>query len=40
VDGNSFNDSTAPLGLVCYRVRAINDAGESAFSNIVRVNRK
>jgi hypothetical protein len=32
-----FNDATAPSGSVCYRVRAVNDAGESAFSNIARV---
>jgi hypothetical protein len=37
--GNSFMDSAAPRGLVRYRVRALNDAGESAFSNIVRVER-
>jgi hypothetical protein len=35
---SAFTDSGAPLGaLVCYRVRAINANGESAFSNIVRV---
>ena len=38
--GTQFTDSTAPRGSVlCYRVRALNDAGESAFSNIARVNR-
>jgi hypothetical protein len=38
--GTQFTDSTAPRGsVVCYRVRALNDAGESAFSNIARVNR-
>jgi hypothetical protein len=37
LEGSSFNDAKAPSGLVCYRVRAINDAGESAFSNIVRI---
>ena len=39
VDGSSFNDTSAPGGIVCYRVRAVNDAGESAFSNIVRIGR-
>ncbi len=39
VTGSSFSDTSAPRGLVCYRVRAIDDAGESAFSNIVRVTR-
>jgi hypothetical protein len=35
-----FTDANAPGGsVVCYRVRAINDAGESAYSNIARVNR-
>jgi hypothetical protein len=34
-----FTDTGAPRGsIVCYRVRAINNAGESAYSNIVRVN--
>jgi hypothetical protein len=28
---------TGPGGLVSYRVRALNDAGESAYSNVVRV---
>jgi hypothetical protein len=33
-----FTDAGAPRGaVVCYRVRALNEAGESAFSNIVRV---
>jgi hypothetical protein len=35
----SYTDSGAPRGLACYRVRALNDAGESAFSNILRVER-
>jgi hypothetical protein len=36
----TFHDTPAPGGnVVCYRVRAVNDAGESAFSNIVRVAR-
>jgi len=35
-----FNDSAMPRGTdVCYRVRAINDAGESAFSNIARITQ-
>ncbi len=34
-----FNDTTVPRGAgVCYRVRAINDAGESAYSNIARIH--
>jgi hypothetical protein len=38
--GAQFNDATAQRGsVVCYRVRAINAAGESAFSNIARVGR-
>jgi hypothetical protein len=38
--GGEFTDSAVPNGsLVCYRVRAINDSGESAYSNIVRVAR-
>jgi hypothetical protein len=36
----AFTDSAAPAGtILCYRVRAINNAGESAFSNIVRGTR-
>jgi hypothetical protein len=35
-----FNDTTVPRGAdVCYRVRAINEAGESAYSNIARIKR-
>lgn len=35
-----YTDTAPPAGsVVCYRVRALNGAGESAFSNIVRVNR-
>jgi hypothetical protein len=37
LDGSTFNDTAAPRGVICYRVRAINDAGESAFSNIARI---
>ena len=38
--GTEFTDNSAPRGsVVCYRVRALNDDGESAFSNIVRVDR-
>jgi hypothetical protein len=37
VEGDAYTDRAAPKGLVRYRVRAVNDAGESAFSNIVRV---
>lgn len=39
LEGSSFNDTKAPDGLICYRVRAINDAGESAYSNIARTHR-
>jgi hypothetical protein len=39
LEGSSFNDTKASGGVVCYRVRAVNDAGESAFSNIVRIHR-
>lgn len=36
----SYTDAQRPAGpLVCYRVRALNDAGESAFSNILRIAR-
>ena len=38
--GAQFRDRSAPRdGVVCYRVRAINDAGESAYSNIARAIR-
>ncbi len=38
--GSQYTDTAAPRsGLVTYRVRAINDSGESAFSNISRLNR-
>jgi hypothetical protein len=37
-DAKSYRDSgVAPAQEVCYRVRALNQAGESAYSNIVRV---
>jgi hypothetical protein len=33
-----FDDTAPPCGsVVCYRVRAVNAAGESAYSNIARV---
>lgn len=32
-----FTDSLAGRGVVSYRVRALNDAGESAYSNVVRL---
>jgi hypothetical protein len=36
----AFTDSKAPpAAVVCYRVRALNDRGESAYSNIVRVQQ-
>jgi hypothetical protein len=38
--GTQYTDAAAPReAVVCYRVRALNDAGESAYSNIVRVRR-
>ncbi len=37
VEGTSFKDTNAPRGVVSYRVRAVNDVGESAYSNIVTV---
>jgi hypothetical protein len=39
IEGASYLDANAPNGLICYRVRALNEAGESAFSNIIRVRR-
>jgi len=40
-NAQEFVDSSAPKGsVVCYRVRAQNAAGESAYSNVVRVNRQ
>jgi hypothetical protein len=37
-DTNSYRDSGAASGqTLCYRVRALNEAGESAYSNIARV---
>ena len=37
--GTQFTDTRAAGGQVaCYRVRAVNDAGESAYSNIVRIS--
>jgi hypothetical protein len=36
-----FTDAAAPqASVVCYRVLAINTAGESAYSNIVRVTQQ
>src|ERR1035438_6491895 len=39
--GTQFNDTSAPRSavVVCYRVRAINAAGESAYCNIARAGR-
>ena len=34
-----YSDTGAPAGTVCYRVRAANSNGESAYSNIVRIER-
>ncbi|MGD1158446.1 MAG: hypothetical protein ABSA41_21850 [Terriglobia bacterium] len=37
-EANSYRDSGATSGqTLCYRVRALNEAGESAYSNIARV---
>jgi hypothetical protein len=36
--GTQFNDTTSRQGsVVSYRVRAVNKAGQSAYSNVVRV---
>jgi len=34
-----YSDASAPAGTVCYRVRAANANGESAYSNVARVRR-
>ena len=34
-----YVDAGAPAGVVCYRVRAANANGESAYSNVARVQR-
>ena len=34
--GTEYSDSAAGKGIVSYRVRALNGAGESAYSNIIR----
>ncbi|HLY16894.1 MAG TPA: hypothetical protein VKR61_06695 [Bryobacteraceae bacterium] len=34
-----YADAGAPAGVVCYRVRASNRNGESAYSNVARVRR-
>ena len=34
-----YADGSAPSGVVCYRVRAANRNGESAYSNVARVRR-
>jgi hypothetical protein len=34
-----YEDGRSPAGVVCYRVRAANGSGESAYSNVVRVRR-
>jgi hypothetical protein len=40
-NAQSYRDSGPPSGpTFCYRVRALNGAGKSAYSNIVRVTRK
>lgn len=39
-DARSYRDSSAAAGgTVSYRVRALNDAGESAYSNVIRVTK-
>jgi hypothetical protein len=39
--GARFTDARPPTGsVVSYRVRALNDAGESAYSNVVRVHHQ
>ena len=35
-----YADGSAPSGVVCYRVRAANRNGESAYSNVARVRRE
>jgi len=39
VASSEYADGGAPSGVVCYRVRAANAGGESAYSNVVRVRR-
>jgi hypothetical protein len=34
-----YADASAPAGVLCYRVRAANAQGESAYSNVSRVQR-
>jgi hypothetical protein len=36
---SDYTDNSAPAGVVCYRVRAANGRGESAYSNVARVQR-
>lgn len=36
---SDFIDTVSRNAFVCYRVRAVNDAGESAYSNVACVNR-
>jgi len=36
---SEYADAGAPAGVVCYRVRAANGGGESAYSNVARVRR-
>lgn len=38
-DNEQYSDGDAPNGVVCYRVRAANGNGESAYSNVARVRR-
>ena len=39
IGGNVAVETHLPAGTTCYRARAVNDAGESAYSNIACVNR-
>jgi len=36
-NANSYHEAGTPGQILCYRVRAVNSVGESAYSNIVRV---
>jgi hypothetical protein len=36
---SEYDDAGAAAGVVCYRVRAVNGNGESAYSNVARVRR-
>ncbi|HKS96831.1 MAG TPA: fibronectin type III domain-containing protein, partial [Terriglobia bacterium] len=38
-ESTTYTDSSASLSQASYRVRAVNSAGESAYSNVARVAR-